>query len=147
MIILDMDGTIADFYSVPNWLKMLQAEDPTPYKVAKPLVNLSVLARLLNKAQRLGQPIGVISWTSKNSSAEYAELVKIAKLNWLKRHLPSVQFDKIDIIPYGEPKSKHAEFASYLFDDEPANREEWSKIGEAFSEKELLQVLKELVEG
>ena len=34
----DMDGTIADLYGVENWLEMLIAEDPTPYAVAKPLL-------------------------------------------------------------------------------------------------------------
>ena len=36
-IYLDMDGTIADLYAVPNWLKMLRAENPAPYIQAEPL--------------------------------------------------------------------------------------------------------------
>ena len=48
----DMDGTIADLYGVENWLEMLIAHDETPYAIAKPIVNLSVLARLMNKVQR-----------------------------------------------------------------------------------------------
>ena len=51
-IYFDMDGTIANFYGVPNWLECLAANDPTPYKVAKPLVNMNVLARLLNRVLR-----------------------------------------------------------------------------------------------
>ena len=39
----DMDGTIANLYGVENWLEMLMAEDETPYAIAKPLVNLSLL--------------------------------------------------------------------------------------------------------
>lgn len=35
-IYFDMDGTIANFYSVPNWLDYLIASDPTPYEVARP---------------------------------------------------------------------------------------------------------------
>jgi len=60
----DMDGTLADLYGVENWLPMLRASDPTPYMVARPLVNLSALARVLNRLQREGYEIGVISWTS-----------------------------------------------------------------------------------
>ena len=50
----DMDGTIADLYGVENWLEMLRNEDATPYRNARPLVRLNVLARLLNRLQREG---------------------------------------------------------------------------------------------
>jgi len=63
----DMDGTIADLYGVNGWLEMLIAEDTTPYAIARPLVNLSQLARKLNTLQRAGYEIGIISWGSKNS--------------------------------------------------------------------------------
>ena len=53
-IYLDMDGTIADLYAVTNWLKMLRAENPTPYIQAEPLVRLSALARHLNRLKRNG---------------------------------------------------------------------------------------------
>ena len=143
-IYLDMDGTIANFYSVPNWLKSLLSEDSTPYEIAKPLLNLSILARYLNKLQRAGYTIGIISWTSKNCSDSFAENIKRAKLEWLKRHLPSVQFDSIVVCPYGTPKSRYGLSGGYLFDDECANRQEWYSIGEPFSEKELISVLKRL---
>ena len=45
IINLDMDGCIADLYGVENWLTHLINANPLPYKVAKPLVNLSTLAR------------------------------------------------------------------------------------------------------
>ena len=51
----DMDGTLADFYGVENWLDYLINENPYPYEVAKPLVNMSILARRLNKLQREGR--------------------------------------------------------------------------------------------
>ena len=50
----DMDGTIADLYGVENWLDYLIAENTRPYAIAKPLVNLSALARKLNALQRMG---------------------------------------------------------------------------------------------
>ena len=46
-IYFDMDGTIANFYGVEGWLACLETSDPTPYKVARPLVNMNRLARLL----------------------------------------------------------------------------------------------------
>lgn len=103
-IYFDMDGTIADLYGVPEWLMMLNAESPLPYMVAKPLVNMSRLARALNKARRNGYAVGVISWCSKVSTAEYDMAVTKAKREWLTKHLPSVQFDEIKIVSYGVPK-------------------------------------------
>ena len=63
-IYFDMDGTIADFYGVPNWLDYLNKDDTYPYKAAKPLVNMSLLARLLNHLQAEGWHIGIVSWLS-----------------------------------------------------------------------------------
>ena len=51
MLIFDMDGTVADLYGVPNWLPMLRAFDPTPYRLAKPMWDMEELARLLRLAQ------------------------------------------------------------------------------------------------
>ena len=46
-ICFDMDGTIADLYGVENWLDNLIAENVKPYAEAKPMLNLSALARKL----------------------------------------------------------------------------------------------------
>lgn len=136
----DMDGTIADLYGVENWLPMLRAEDTTPYLVAAPLLNLAVLARLLNKAQRNGYKLGVISWTAKDGSYEYNEMVAEAKKKWLAIHLKSVQFDFIDIVEYGTPKEEGRN--GILFDDEEKNRQNWN--GSAYEPKDILKVLKSL---
>ena len=140
----DMDGTIANLYGVENWLEMLMAEDETPYEIAKPLVNLSLLARYLNRLQREGHEIAIISWLSKNSTEEYDNKVINAKKRWLANHLKSVQFDEIIIIPYGTPKENYA-FADndILFDDETPNRKNWT--GKAFDETEIFNVLKSLL--
>lgn len=47
-IVFDMDGSLNLFYSVPNWLEMLRAYDPTPYEVAEPMWDMAVLADVLN---------------------------------------------------------------------------------------------------
>ena len=121
----DMDGTIADLYAVENWLPMLRAYDPTPYKNAKPLVHMSTLARLIHKAQSKGYAVGVLSWLSKTSTPEYDSKVTTAKLNWLRKHLPSVVFDAIVIVPYGKTKDDFNMGDDILFDDEERNRSEW----------------------
>lgn len=84
---LDCDGTFVNLYGVENWLEMLIAHDPTPYEIAKPLVNLNLLARVLNKLQKQGYKIVIISWLAKNSTKEYDEQVIKAKVKWLKNIL------------------------------------------------------------
>lgn len=139
----DMDGTIANLYGVENWLEMLIAEDTTPYAVAKPMVNFSSLARLLNKVQRKGNKIAVISWTSKNGSAEYNKAVAETKKAWLAKHLPSVKWDAINVVEYGYNKANFAESVNdILFDDEEPNRKAWT--GKAYNVNNILEVLKTL---
>ncbi len=140
-IYFDMDGTIADLYGVENWLDYLLNSDATPYKVAKPLINLNSLARILNNKQRKGVKIGVISWLSKNGSDEYNELVTRAKIEWLKKHLKSVNFDEVHIVKYGTPKVQFKRNrADVLFDDECGNRNEWGD--NAFDVNDILEILK-----
>lgn len=138
---LDMDGTFVDLYGVENWLDKLVHNDPSPYITARPLVNLSVMARYLNKLRRAQVKVGIVSWLSKNSNSEYDMLVTDAKREWLARHLPSVEFDYIDILSYGTPKG--AGRTGILFDDEERNREQWT--GEAYDVGELLENLGRLV--
>ena len=141
-IFFDMDGTIADLYNVSNWLEMLIAEDALPYEVAKPLVRLSSLARVLNRLQANGYRLGIISWTSKGGSTRYNNEVADVKRAWLARHLPSVHWDEIHIEPYGTPKQMFSNGEDILFDDEPQNRTNWN--GEAFDEKMIMEILRNL---
>lgn len=134
----DMDGTIADLYGVENWLDYLLKGDEYPYSAARPLVNMSLLARLLNKLQKQGYTINIISWLSKNSTTEYDEKVINAKRKWLKKHLPSVNFNHVYIVPYGTPK--HTLSNGILFDDEQKNRENWGTG--AYDVNNIIGVLK-----
>lgn len=136
----DMDGTIADFYGVTNWLEYLQNGDAFPYEVAKPLLNMNSLARILNRLQRNGYKICIISWLSKNSSDEYDEMVKNAKMKWLQTHLKSVSFDETNIVRYGTPKN--AIGCGILFDDEEQNRNTWGEG--AYDVHNILKILKAL---
>lgn len=139
----DLDGTLANFYSVPNWLDYLEAEDTTPYAVAEPLVRFSALARRLNSLQRAGYKLGIISWLSKSGSDEYNEAVTEIKKAWLKKHLPSVNWDRVTIVPYGTPKQMFCETENdILFDDEERNRINWT--GTAFDVNNIMEELKKL---
>lgn len=138
----DMDGTIADLYGVENWLPMLEAHDETPYAVAKGIVNLALLARLMNKAQRNGYEICVVSALAKGSTPDYDERVINAKKAWLGRHLKSVQFDEIRFVPYWYEKNRVNTGTDILFDDEERHLTAWT--GTAINAKMMIETLKEI---
>lgn len=137
-IYFDMDGTLNRFYEVNGWLDMLIDSNPAPYKLAAPLVNMNKLARTLNKLQRKGYKIGIISWLSKTSTPEYDEAVTAAKLWWLKKHLNSVNWDEINIVAYGRNKWEVCG-EGILFDDEAPNRETWG--GNAYHPDDMMKIL------
>ena len=142
-ICFDMDGTIANFYGVAGWLESLKAEDVKPYREAKALLNFSALAKALNKAQRNGNKLVIISWTSKNGSDKFNEAVAVVKREWLAKHLPSVRWDEVNIVKYGHNKAEFAKAEdAILFDDEEPNRNGWT--GKAYEPSEILAVLKNL---
>lgn len=141
-IFFDMDGTIADLYGVDNWLQYLMEKNETPYRVATPLLRLCSLARVLNRLQKKGYRIGIISWLAKTSTEEYDARVTEAKKEWLRKHLNSVRFDEINIVSYGTPKEQFSAGNDILFDDEERNRINWS--GLAYDVNNILEVLRNL---
>lgn len=139
-IYFDMDGTIADLYGNENWLDDLINERTTPYKNAKPLINMNSLARILNRLQKQGYKIGIISWLSKNSNLDYDKKVTETKIAWLNKHLKSVQWNEIHIVKYGTPKEKFSKGSDILFDDEEQNRKNWKGI--SYNEKNIIEKLR-----
>ena len=137
----DMDGTIADLYGVEGWLDYLVSEDTTPYEQARALLNLSQLANYLNKLQRKGYELGIVSWTSKAGSELYNSEVALTKLIWLHKHLKSVSWDYIKIVPYGTPKGELCK-EGILFDDEKPNRDNWN--GAAYDVNDIINTLKKI---
>lgn len=138
----DMDGTIADLYGVTNWLEMLTAKDETPYVVARPIVNLNVLARLMNKAQKNGYEICIVTALAKNSNNEYDEKVIKAKQKWLAKHLKTVKFNEIKFVPYWFTKNDVNTGNDILFDDEERHLEKWT--GKAVNAKQMIETLRAL---
>lgn len=142
-ICFDMDGTIANLYGVEGWLADLDNYNVRPYMEAKPLVNMSALAKRLNSLRKAGHEVCVISWLSKHSTKDYDERVAQAKRDWLAKHLASVTFDAINIVAYGTAKEQFAQSANdILFDDEEKNRIAWT--GKAYDVKNILDVLKNI---
>ena len=139
----DLDGCLVGLYDVPNWLDYLIAEDTTPYAEAEPLLRLCSLARVLNRLQRNGYNLAVISWLSKSGTDEYNAEVEAVKRAWLAKHLPSVKWDAIHIVPYGTPKQNFCgNPLDILFDDEARNRENWT--GRAYDVNNIMEILKEI---
>ena len=149
MICFDMDGTIADLYSVPNWLAKLQAEDPSPYLEADPLWDMERLAEVLRRLVGQGWQVRVISWLSKDSTEDYKDKVRAAKLEWLKRY--DFPYQTAHLVAYGTTKAdcvRRVATAAILVDDNRKVRNGWS-LGETIdpTDGDLLEKLEALVEG
>lgn len=144
-IYFDMDGTIAELYKVENWLPKLRAEDASPYLEAEPKVDLNRLATILNGLKDLGYTIGIITWLSLDSTAEYKQAVRIAKAEWLKK-IPFT-FDEIHMIQYGAPKHHTAKIKKgILVDDNKEVRKQWENYGGRTIDAEPKNWIEELSE-
>ena len=150
MICFDMDGTIANLYGVENWLPLLRAYDPTPYEVAEPMWDMAELADLLHKAQTAGIEIRIITWLSKDSTAEYDNAVRIAKRNWLAEH--NFPFDHFHGVRYGATKADSVRRylgegeTAILIDDNAKVRQGWT-MGDTIDPTacNLVEILKGLL--
>jgi len=115
------------------------------------MMNFSALARQLNAAQRKGAKLVIISWCSKTSTPEFNMMVELAKRDWLAEHLPSVEWDEINVVPYGTNKAEvcGADCEDFfLFDDEEHNRDEWEELdGLAFNPSDITEILKRFNRG
>lgn len=148
MICFDMDGTIADFYSVPHWLEKLHMEDASPYLEAKPLWDMEALRQVLLDLISTGWEIRVISWLARDSSEEYKEAVRRAKRAWLRMY--NFPAEKIHLVAYGTTKAdcvRRATTAAILIDDNQKVRDGWH-LGETIDPQavNLIDELKKLLE-
>ena len=149
-IVFDMDGSLNLLYSVPNWLEMLRASDPTPYEVAEPMWDMVVLADVLRKLQTLGLVISIVTWLSKDSTPTYDEEVRRAKREWLDRY--DFPYDHFHGVKYGATKADsvrkrlHDGEEAILFDDNAKVREGWH-LGETHdpTAEDIIEVLKGLM--
>ena len=63
------------------------------------------------------------------------------QINLIRKHLKSVDFAEIHIVPYGTPKHEVVKDKNgILFDDEEPNRANWK--GVAYDVNEIIEVLK-----
>lgn len=130
-LVFDMDGTLADTYGVNGWLKMLRAEDPTPYIKAEPLYDMVLLTAILWVLKNDGWRIAVTSWLAKESSPEYDAEVRQAKIDWLRRY--DFPYDEIHLVKYGTTKANCTRKLGgfqILIDDNENVRKGWT-LGDA----------------
>ena len=136
-ICFDMDGTIADLYSVEDWLSKLRDEDASPYLDAQPMWDMEVLADTLRQLKNQGITITVITWLAKDSSTEYKKAVREAKLAWLNKY--DFPFDHFHGVQYGATKADSVrKFTNnaWLIDDNAKVRNGWH-LGETIDPAEV----------
>lgn len=150
MVCFDMDGTIADLYGVPNWLQGLREFDPTPYQQAEPMWNMPELNMVLQQLQVKGIEIRVISWLSKETTVEYDQQVRQAKIEWLQAQ--GMICDHIHLVKYGTTKASCVrrylteEQTAILVDDNDQVRNGWS-LGDTIdpTTQNIIEILKALL--
>lgn len=145
ILVFDMDGTIANFYGVQNWLDYLIAENPLPYETASPLYNMDALNGLLMTLKNLGWKVVVTTWLAKGGSCEYNSKVRKAKLDWLSKY--NFPYDEIHLVKYGTTKAdctrKKGGF-QILVDDNEKIREGWHLGATIDANKNIINELSKL---
>ena len=146
MLVFDMDGTIADLYSVENWLTDLRAENARPYEVAEPMYNMVELNRILQILKRRGWTICVTTWLAKEATKEYNKAVTKAKKAWLEKY--DFPYDEIHCVKYGTTKAnctrKKGGF-QILIDDNKKVRDGWTLGTTVNAEHNILDFLTALM--
>lgn len=141
-IYFDMDGTIADLYGEENWLQDILTEKTSAYENAKPLTNMEKLEKILLELQAKKIDIGIITWLGKNANKSYKNKTRVAKHNWLKKHLPNINFNEIHMVQYGTPKHLIAkDRKGLIFDDDKQVREKWQGIAIDPTKDDILDTL------
>ena len=147
-IVFDMDGTIADFYGVDNWLNDIRNENTRPYEIAEPLYDMEVLNAILITLKSQGWRIAVTTWLAMDSSIEYENATRNAKLDWLARY--NFPYDEIHLIRYGTTKAnatrKNGGY-QILVDDNAKIRQGWSLGSTIDATENIISKLVDLLES
>ena len=146
ILVFDMDGTIADLYGVKDWLPALRSENPMPYVSAKPIYDMDILNSILNELKLEGWKIVVTTWLAKDSSKEYDNKVRKAKLEWLKRH--NFPYDEVHMVKYGTTKAdctrKKGRY-QILVDDNAKVRKGWTLGDTIDANEDIIEKLMQLM--
>lgn len=146
VIVFDMDGTITDFYGVSGWLDDLNNHRTRPYEIAKPLYDMVELANLLEELKEIGYIIAITTWLSANSTKEYDNEVRKAKLEWLARY--NFPYDEIHLVKYGTTKANCTRKLGgfqILVDDNEKVRKGWNLGATIDANENIIEMLKALL--
>ena len=146
VIVFDMDGTIADFYGVNGWLDDLNNRRTRPYEIAEPLYDMVELANLLEELKKIGYIIAITTWLSANSTREYDNEVRKAKLEWLTRY--NFPYDEIHLVKYGTTKANCTRKLGgfqILVDDNEKVRKGWNLGATIDANENIIEMLKALL--
>lgn len=124
MIYLDMDGTIADTYSIEGWLDRILAHDASVFLDAKPADKDKVmkLIEFLDDDVTILTMLPECTLTGKEREA-YFDKVKKAKVDWLSKYFP--EFTKIEFVDYQQAKSTYWKEGDVLIDDSSSQIKSW----------------------
>ena len=150
-IVFDMDGTIADLYTVENWEPRLRAEDASPYAEAVPMWNMEILNQLLEMLMAQGHEIIIVTWLSKDSTEEYKDAVREAKREWLAEQC--FPYNRFHGVQYGATKADsirkymNPDEEAILIDDNAKVRNGWH-LGRAIdpTDIDIIQFLESLLD-
>ncbi len=120
----DMDGTIADLYGKEHWLESLLAEKPNLFATLEPMYDLKELKALIADFD-----VKIVTWTPKEVSEDYKNIVALEKMLWLKNN--DFEFHTI-ALEYGTNKAnvvKSMNRNHILVDDNNEGREMWKQKG------------------
>jgi hypothetical protein len=146
ILVFDMDGTIANLYGVNGWLEDIIAQNTRPYEIAQPLYDMDTLNELLSILKDMGWQIIVTTWLAKDSTKEYDDAVRKAKIKWLKDN--GFPYDKIHLVKYGTTKANCTRsLGGYqvLVDDNDKIRNGWNLGGTINAKKNILEELANLI--
>lgn len=148
VIVLDMDGTIANFYGVNGWLNDLQNENTRPYDIAEPLYNMEVFNALLDILKLQGWRIVITTWLSKGASVDFENATRESKKAWLNKY--NVKYDEIHMIRYGTTKANATRrLGGYqiLVDDNAEIRKGWHLGNTIDANKNIIDELLKILES
>ena len=146
ILVFDMDGTIVDFYGVNNWLDDLKNQNTRPYDIAKPLYDMKVLNAILITLKSQGWRIAITTWLAMDSSVEYENATRKAKLEWLAKY--NFPYDEIHLVRYGTTKANCTRKLGgfqILIDDNADIRRSWHLGSTIDANKNILKELADLI--
>lgn len=123
VIYFDMDGTLAELYSVDNVFKKLDTFDVSPYVEAKPI---DKYINMLKEYKNNGYKIIILSCLSKITNDGYDRQTVNAKGLWLDKYVGRKYIDERIFIPYTKNKSTYVYKKGILIDDDINVCNNWS---------------------